>query len=818
MEAFSFLLLCFSLLDLTAFCVARDTITTLQSISDGDTLVSADETFALGIFSPGTSKNHYVGIWYNKDPTKAIVWVANRENPLTDSSGVLKVNNTGILVLLDSNNSLIWSSNTTRSAQNPVAKLLNSGNFVVQDDTNSDTEDFLWQSFDYPGDTILPGQKFGRNLATGLNWLITSWKSSDDPSQGSFSYQFDIDGYPQLVLREGTTKRFRFGSWNGIQFSGGPQLKNDSVFRFSMISNEQEVYYVYWLVDNSVHQRLQVTSDGFSHRTSWSGGNTGWTTVSHLPVDDCDYYGKCGAYASCDTNSFPMCNCLDGFVQKTTDSSSGCVRRTSLSCNHSDGFVKFSGLKLPDTEGTWFNRSMRLEDCRILCWNNCSCMAYAALDVSKGPNGCLLWFGNLIDMKALSASDEDIYIRMAGKDVEAIEQNRSRKSKKRKRKIIIAVSCVLSFGILILCLAFIYRWKKHLKGKIKEETESGAINSHHDEDDLELPLFDMCTITSATSNFSSDNILGTGGFGSVYKGILEDGQEIAVKRLSQNSSQGLQEFKNEVMHIAKLQHRNLVKLLGCCIQAGERMLIYEFMHNKSLDFFIFDCERGKLLDWPRRFLIINGIARGLLYLHQDSRYRIVHRDLKAGNVLLDDELNPKISDFGLARNFIGNENQAKTSHIVGTYGYLSPECIVDGIYSTKSDVYSFGVLVLEIVSGKRNRGFIHIDHNLNLLGHAWTLFTEGKCLEIVDASIKDSIDLPEVLRSIHVGLLCVQRNPEDRPSMSYVLMMLSSEWTLPQPKKPGFFIERDAVGDSSSSSNNKLLSVNNLTVTQVCPR
>ncbi|RYQ96958.1 hypothetical protein HN51_043906 [Arachis hypogaea] len=583
MEAFSFLLFCFSLL--MAVSIARDTINTLQSISDGEILVSADETFALGFFSPGTSKNRYVGIWFNKDPTKAIVWVANREKPLTDSSGVLK------------------------------------------DDTNSEKEDFVRQRFDYPGDTILPGQKLGRNLATGLNRRTTSWKSSDDPSPGSFSYQFDIDGYPQLVLREGTTKRFRFGSWNGIQFSGAPQLKNESVFRFSMISNEEEVYIVYWSVDSSVHQRLQTATDGFSQRRSWRGGNTGWTTVSHIPVDDCDYYGKCGAYASCDTNRFPMCNCLDGFVQNTTDSSCGCVRRTSLSCNHSDGFVKFSGLKLPDTEGTWFNTSMSFEDCRILCVKNCSCTAYAALDVSEGPNsnGCLLWFGNLMDMKVMTTS-EDIYVKMAGKDVEAIVQKRLPKFKKKKQKITTAVIWVLSSGILILCLAvIIYRWEMRKKGKIKEERESDAINSQHDEEDLELPLFGIDT------------------------GILEDGQEIVVKRLSKNSSQGFEELKNEIKHVSKLQHRNLVKLLGCCLQARERLLIYEFMRNKSLDFFIFDCEKGKLLDWAKRFHIINGIARGLLYLHQDSRHRIVHRDLKAGNVLLDDELNPRISDFGLAK-------------------------------------------------------------------------------------------------------------------------------------------------------------------------
>ncbi|XLS68782.1 hypothetical protein HN51_019805 [Arachis hypogaea] len=287
-----------------------------------------------------------------------------------------------------------------------------------------------------------------------------------------------------------------------------------------------------------------------------------------------------------------------------------------------------------------------------------------------------------------------------------MQENESHKSNIRKKKTIIIV-CALSFSVLIICLAFIvFRWKIRRKG---------VMNDY--EEDLQLSLFDMSTISSATNNFSADNILGKGGFGSVYKGVLKDGKEIAVKRLLQNSSQGIQEFKNEVMHIAKLQHRNLVKLLGCCIYAEERLLVYEFMPNKSLDYFIFDEKKSMLLDWTRRFDIINGIARGLLYLHQDSRHRIVHRDLKAANVLLDGEMNPKISDFGLARSFGGNETKANTRHVVGTYGYLSPEYIIDGVYSIKSDVFSFGVLVLEIVSGSRNRGFIHQDHHFNLLGH-----------------------------------------------------------------------------------------------------
>ncbi|XP_058071415.1 cysteine-rich receptor-like protein kinase 10 [Magnolia sinica] len=260
----------------------------------------------------------------------------------------------------------------------------------------------------------------------------------------------------------------------------------------------------------------------------------------------------------------------------------------------------------------------------------------------------------------------------------------------------------------------------------------------------ELPMIDLATIQAATNDFSEGNKLGQGGFGPVYKGLLPDGKEIAVKRLSRSSRQGLEELKNEVTLIARLQHRNLVRLLYCCIEKGEKLLVYEYMPNTSLDVFLFDPIKQVELDWERHHTIVGGVARGLLYLHEDSSLRIIHRDMKASNVLLDNEMNPKISDFGMARIFGGNQSEVNTNRVVGTYGYMAPEDAMRGLFSVKSDVYSVGVLLLEIVSGKRNTSLNFPEHAQSLLTYTWRLWRDRRAMEMVDPFLVEKCPKNEV--------------------------------------------------------------------------
>ncbi|KAF8669213.1 hypothetical protein HU200_051543 [Digitaria exilis] len=656
---------------------ASDTISVNASLADGETLVSAGEVFELGFFTAASSGATFLGIWYMNITPQTVVWVANRNSPIPTGGATasLAINATGALVLSNPSGRVFWSlSNASTTGGAPVAQLLDSGNFVL-----SAGGAVLWQSFDDPSDTLLPGMKLGWDLTTGLDRHLTTWQSSGDPSPGDYTFGIDIRGVPEGFIRyNGTMPVYRNGPWNGLQFSGEPEMEpNNSNFRFEFISNATDVYYTF-VVDNSgdgVVSRLVVNQSSLQ-RYVWPPGSQAWSLYWSLPRDQCDAYAKCGAFGVCDTTGgSPACGCVHGFSPASPrdwalrDSSGGCKRDTPLNCTGGDGFLRLEGVKLPDTTNATEDAAITVEQCRQRCLANCSCLAFSASNIKGGDSGCIIWSSLLIDIRHFASGGQDLYVHGS-----------------RKKNIVVAVFTV------------------------------------------------------------------------------------AVKRLSKFSTQGLDEFKNEVMLIAKLQHVNLVRLLGCCIHGEERIL----------------------LNWSKRFDIILGIARGLLYLHQDSRYKVIHRDLKAGNILLDKDMNPKISDFGVARIF-GDDTDSHTRKVLSVpdamacSGYMSPEYAMDGVFSVKSDVFSFGVLVLEIVSGRKNRG-MYSGEQTSLLSHAWKLWREGNAVALLDEAVAGGDHRgAEVLR-------CVQERPDDRPHMAAVLLALGNPGAaLPQPRHPGFCTDRGST-------------------------
>ncbi|CAN8325674.1 unnamed protein product [Cochlearia groenlandica] len=377
--------------------------------------------------------------------------------------------------------------------------------------------------------------------------------------------------------------------------------------------------------------------------------------------------------------------------------------------------------------------------------------------------------------------------------------------------IVAAIVVVIVVAVILIAIGLVIFKKRKQNQAITLQSESVQ--------------FDLKTIEVATSNFSESNKLGEGGFGEVYKGTLPDGTEVAVKRLSKTSGQGETEFKNEVLVVAKLQHRNLVRLLGFSIQGEEKLLVYEYVPNKSLDFFLFDPKKKAHLGWTVRHNIISGITRGILYLHQDSRLTIIHRDLKASNILLDANMNPKIADFGMARIFEMDQGGAKTRRVVGTFGYMAPEYVSHGAFSTKSDVYSFGVLILEIISGKKNSSFHRMDGSVNnLVTYVWRLWKNHSITELIDPSIQEECmqqdrKRDEIVRCIHIGLLCVQANQTDRPAMWEVHKMITnSSLGLNVPGPPGFFFPNGQGSSQSTTSKSFTCSVDEVTITSVDPR
>ncbi|PRQ28642.1 putative non-specific serine/threonine protein kinase [Rosa chinensis] len=466
--------------------IAEDTLRPNQIFTNGRTLVSSSQSFELGFFTPGSSKNSFLGIWYKNILPQTVVWVANRNNPIIpgSSSASLSLGSSGFSI--STNESLIvWSVNVSVVLNSPILQLLDNGNLILRDESGADAEGYvIWQSFDDITDTLLPEMKLGWNLVTGLNRNMTSWLSSSDPSAGEFTFSVDRPAQaPQLVVRKRSAMLYRWGPWDGVRFSGSNELKSNPVFTPIFNISSEEVYYTFELIDKSTLSRFVMNQDGSVVYFTWRASDNQWGGVVTLQQNTCDGYGICGPYGSCDSKG-PSCMCLKGFAPKSPQEwqrltwTGGCVRNWDLDCKNGDGFVRYEGLKLPDNSFLFANRSLSLKECEAECLKNCSCMAYTRIDIHARGGDCVMWFDELVDMRNYPDGGEEIYIRMARKELE-------KASETERREV---------------------PYQVH-----REEMQ---------EEDLELPILDFDSISAATDKFSIANKIGEGGFGTVYKVVL----------------------------------------------------------------------------------------------------------------------------------------------------------------------------------------------------------------------------------------------------------------------------------------------------------
>ncbi|KAF8026188.1 hypothetical protein BT93_F2866 [Corymbia citriodora subsp. variegata] len=503
---------------------ATSTILMGQSLTSPDTLVSPSGIFELGFFSPGNSSYAYLGIWYKKIEERTVVWVGNPDLPLTASSPSLAIDRAN-LVILDGRITYQVSDNSVSGSVS--ATLLDSGNLVLREESS---EAFLWQSFDYPSHTYLPGMKLGYSRTAGKVWALRSWKNATDPRPGDFSLKIEPESPEEFVILKGSEKYWTTGLWDRDKhmFFLLPEMRLNSIFNFSFISNRNESYLTYSLVSSfgNTSRRFVMDLSGQIKQFSWLGTLEGWGGFWTQPQDQCDVYKFCGSFSRCKNSTFSAsCDCLDGFRPSDQekwqkyDRSAGCVRKIPLQCEgykngDKDGFLKMDRVSFP----LYYKTLERIstEACESACSGDCSCTAYAYN--GSGTGWCLLWHGDLLNLRQFSEDNpKTIHIKLAAYEF----QNRKlQKSQGIGKTLKIAPASVIPLVAIFLITYIICPWKKKQKGKMgptqdillfdvdmsiaasTDETSLEGIGNERNTKGAWLPLFSFSSVTSATENFS----------------------------------------------------------------------------------------------------------------------------------------------------------------------------------------------------------------------------------------------------------------------------------------------------------------------------
>ncbi|XP_073109384.1 G-type lectin S-receptor-like serine/threonine-protein kinase At2g19130 [Elaeis guineensis] len=740
-------------------------------------MVSRGGNFELGFFTSGNPHKYYLGIWYKKVSKQTVVWVANRERPVFNtSSSELKLSKNGNLNIVMHSKNIIWSSSSMFTASNStIAVLHDDGNLVIKDDSNSH---FSWQSFDHPTNTWLPGAKLGYDRFSKENRYLTSWRNSEDPSPGLFSAEVNPNGFHHFLLISRNRQYWPSGIEDILLFSSIPALKK--FYSFNYVTDGNTSYFNYFVHDSSVISNYMLDFTGQMKRRVWNNEIRDWVVHCIFPSDPCDVNTLCGPFSSCRNYSSPSCECLRGFEPLSMedwnlgDHTGGCVRKAPLQCGEIDGFMKLSNVQLPVSPEPLALGSAK--KCEVACFNKCSCVAYSY------DKGCLIWNGEILNLKTLSDSAISeggsgvLYLRLASSEL--MRPN----NEKSWEYAVVIFSSVAGFALITgIVLVLIWRF-----WKTPEVASSETVQGF-------LVMFDYKVIRRATKDFSEK--LGQGSFGTVFKGILSDSTVIAVKKL-EGLCQGEKQFRTEVSTIGMIHHVNLVHLRGFCSVGDVRLLVYDYVPRGSLDSYLFSND-FETLNWDQRFQIALGVARGLTYLHEKCRECIVHCDIKPENVLLDVGMCAKISDFGMAK-LIGHEFSQVLTTMRGTIGYLAPEWLCGSSVTPKADVYSYGLVLLEIISGRRNTD--RLEDGKFLYFPVWAAIKLHECdiLCLLDEKLEGNANVEELSRACKIACWCIQDLESNRPTMAQVVQQLEGLSNVSMPPIPRLLqklVMDDSKGD-----------------------
>jgi hypothetical protein len=726
-------------------CFARDTILPGEGISGNQTLVSKNGVFELGFFSGGPGIHHFLGVRFKKMPrTTPKFWVGDRVVISNLPGAALEVFGSS-LYIKEAGASLWWSpvpgDGTPPAAA--VAVLLDNGNLVVRDQANSSR--ILWQSFDYPGDSLLPGARLGFDRDTGNNISMTY---KDFTHNGSVSIdKTRKNGF--VLSTDGHDLPGTFPDWMVSSQDNGSSLvlkypESPDVTEFLQYHLGQ-VSLMRWVDDPAAN-------------------TSGWEAHWAFPSDCKSSAFFCGNFGACTDNS--KCNCVDGFEPKYPDEwklgyfVTGCSRSLPLSCEpsgqteHDDSFIPFDRLQgLPYDPQSDLGESDG--DCREYCLSKCYCIAYAY------DSGCKLWYNNLYNLSVASSPPYSrVYVRLGSK-------LRAKNGLHTKGIALLVVGLVAAVAS-ILVLLWIYRREMFTCRKFEIEGS--------------LTVYSYAKIKKATRKFSDK--LGEGGFGSVFRGTMPGPTVVAVKSLK-GLGHADKQFRTEVQTLGVIRHTNLVRLLGFCVKGDARLLVYEYMPNGSLDSHIFS-GKPSLLNWGLRYQIALGTAKGLAYLHEGCEDCIIHCDIKPENILLDAEFCAKIADFGMAKLLGRDFNNALTT-IRGTMGYLAPEWISGQPITKNADVYSFGIVLLEIISGRRSTKRLKFGSHRYFPLYAAVQVNEGNMLSLLDDRLEGNANVKELDIACRVACWCIQDMEKDRPSMGQVVRMLEGVVNTEIPPIPSSF-------------------------------